>query len=130
MSAQWLKMIGTTENPCPESWNRGHTDFVRKPRRVRPGDHMVLYAVGGAKRVFAVAQVTSEPYPSGEKRWPFRVNISYEVNLPVSSGVHIDQVSTSKRDLRRSVRRASYIKLYPEEFERAAAKLQHSLRDG
>ena len=122
-------MIGTTENPCPESWTHGHVDFVRKPRRVRPGDHMVLYAVGGAKRVFAIAEVMSEPYASGEIRWPFRVNVSYPVNLPVSSGVHIDQVSTPKRDLRRSIRRASYIELHPEEYQRAATRLQQAVRE-
>jgi hypothetical protein len=90
---------------------------------------MILYAVGGAKSVFAIAQVTSEPYASGEKRWPFRVNVTYPVNLPVSSGVHIDQVSTPKRNLRRSVRRASYIELHPEEYERAATRLQQAARE-
>jgi len=127
MSAFWLKMIGTSESPCPESYTRDYADFARKPRHIHPGDHMVLYAVGGSKRVFALAQVTSEIYGSGRERWPYRVDISYKVNLPVSCGVHIDEVSTPERDLRRSIRRASYIELRPEEYEQVATKLQEAL---
>ena len=89
---------------------------------------MILYAVGGANRVFAIVEVTSEPYPSRNSRWPFRVNVEYLVNLPVPSGVHIDQVRTSKRDLRRSVRRQSYIELRPKEYERAVARLEEAAR--
>jgi len=42
MSASWLKMIGTTESPCPESYTRSYTDFARRPRRIRSGDRMAL----------------------------------------------------------------------------------------
>jgi len=49
------------------------------------------------------------------------------VNLPVSCGVHIDEVSTPERDLRRSIRRASYIEPRPDEYEQAATKLQEAL---
>jgi hypothetical protein len=52
------------------------------------------------------------------------VDIRYLVNVPASAGVHIDEVSTSERDLLRSLMRASYIELSPEEYERAAAKLR------
>jgi hypothetical protein len=91
---------------------------------------MVLYAVGGSKRVFAAAQVTSEVYDSGQKRWPYRVDIRYMVNVPVSSGVHIEKVSSPERDLLRSVRRASYFELRPEEYERAATKLRAASKSG
>ena len=45
MSA-WLKMIGTTESPCPDVYELGYADFAREPRDVHVGDELVLYAVG------------------------------------------------------------------------------------
>lgn len=133
MSAYWLKMIGSTENPCPEPYTRGYADFSRRPRHVHTGDHMILYAVGGRRRVFAIAEVTSEVYNAGGNpdengRWPYRVNIKYLVNMPASEGVHINEVSTPRRDLLRSVGRQSYISLSQEEYERAAAKLREASR--
>jgi hypothetical protein len=129
MSAFWLKMIGSTENPCPEPYTRSYADFSRRPRHIHSGDYMILYAVGGRKRVFAIAEVTSEVYNAGgnpdEKgRWPYRVNIKYLVNMPASEGVHINQVSTPERDLLRSVGRQSCISLSSEEYEQAATKLK------
>jgi hypothetical protein len=127
MSECWLKMIGTTEGPCPEHYTVTYADFARRPRRIRPGDRMVLYAVGRRKQVFALAQVTSEVYASGWERWPYRLDINYSLNLPVSSGVNIEQVNTSKRDLLRPIRRqASYFELDPDEYERAARKLREA----
>jgi hypothetical protein len=124
MSNAWLKLIGTAERPCPEAWKQSHASSRRRPSGIHAGDHMVLYAVGRAKRVFALAGVTSEPYDSGDKEWPYRIDITYLVHLPTSQGVHIDQVSTAKRNLIRSLRQASYIRLFPEEYERAASKLR------
>jgi len=126
MSTLWLKMIGTSDKPCPDSYDRDHVDFgpTKRPARMRPGDLLVLYAVGGAQRVFALATVTSEPYTTGHDRWAHRVNIAYEVNLPVSSGVHITEVSTPRRDLRQSVQRQSHLELDAEEYERAASRLR------
>jgi hypothetical protein len=123
MSAFWLKMIGMAEEPCPENYERDYVDYARRPRRVKVGDQMVLYAVGGSKRVFALAEVTSPMYSNGRKRFPYRTNISYSLNLPSSAGVHIDEVSTEARELARSIPRASCIKLSPEEYERAKSKL-------
>ena len=88
------------------------------------GDHMVLYAVGGTKRVFAAVEVTSEPYATGDKEWPYRVDIKYLVHLSRAQGVHLSEVNTPKRDLIRSIRRASYVELRPEEYERATTKLR------
>ncbi len=123
MSGHWLKMIGTSEGPLPKYESR-FVGLAKKPRHMEPGDPMVLYAVGGEKKVFALAQVASEVYEVGNGRWPYRVDIEYEDNLPASSGVSIDEVSTSARDLRLSVRQNSYIELSPEEYERAATKLR------
>jgi hypothetical protein len=90
---------------------------------------MILYAVGGRKRVFAIAEVTSEVYNAGGNpdengRWPYRVDIKYLVNMPASEGVHINEVSTPERDLLRSVGQQSYISLSSEEYEQATAKLK------
>ncbi len=126
MSSSWLELIGTAERPCPEFWKQGYASSRKRPSGIHVGDRMVLYAVGGAKRVFAIAEVTSEAYDSGDKEWPYRVDITYLVHLPTSQGVHIDQVSTEKRNLIRSLRRASYIQLSPEEYERASAKLRRA----
>ena len=126
MSGLWLKMVGSTDSPCPESYERDHVDFVRKPISFRSGDDMVFYAAGGTQRVFAIARAIGEPYDSRDRRWPYRMNVKYILNLPLSSGVHIDELSTPRRNLRRSVRRASYIRLDPEEYERAAKKLQQA----
>ena len=52
MSRSWLKLIGTTERPCPECYESCHADSRRRMHRIRPGDRMVLYAVGRGKRVF------------------------------------------------------------------------------
>ena len=45
-------------------------------------------------------------------------------DLPVSSGVHITEVSTPRRDLRQSVQRQSHLELDAEEYERAASRLR------
>lgn len=126
MSA-FLKLIGSAEHPCPEPYVKNYVDFSRNPRQVQPGDHLVLYAAGGRKRVFAIAEVMSGVYDAGsdyDGRWPYRVDIHYLMSVPVSEGVHINEVSTSERDLLRSVRRQSYLKLSPEEYERAAVRLR------
>jgi len=126
MSA-FLKLIGSADNPCPEPYEKSYVDFSRNPRQVNPGDHLVLYAAGGRKRVFALAEVLSGVYDAGsdyDGRWPYRVDVRYLVNVPASKGVHINEVSTPARDLLRSVGRQSYIRLSPEEYERAAVRLQ------
>jgi hypothetical protein len=91
------------------------------------GDHLVLYAAGGRKRISALAEVVSGVYDAGsdfDGRWPYRVDVRYLVNVPAREGVHINEVSTPARDLLRSVGRQSYIRLSPEEYQKAASKLQ------
>lgn len=123
----FLKLIGSAENPCPEPYSQSFVDFSRRPRQIRRGDHLVLYAAGGRKRVFALAEVTSEVYEGGtDRRWPHRMDISYLVNLPPSVGVPIDEISTDERDLVRSLMRQSYLRLSGEEYRRAALKLRRA----
>lgn len=78
--------------------------------------------------MFALAEATSEVYDGGNmERFPYRVDIKYLVNLPVSNGIHIDEISTAERDLARSLLRASYIELRSVEYERAATKLREAV---
>lgn len=123
----FLKLIGSAKNPCPEPYSHSFVDFSRRPLQIRKGDHLVLYAAGVRKRVFALAEVTSEVYEADlDGRWPHRMDISYVVNLPPSLGVHIDEISTEERDLVRSLKRQSYLRLTEEEYKRAALKLRRA----
>src|SRR4051812_33497019 len=77
----WLKAVGHARGPLPAAWladERWHTRLTRTgfPRRPRivPGDRLILYA-SVWKRVFGVAEVTSEVRPSGHERWPFEVEM-------------------------------------------------------
>jgi hypothetical protein len=127
MSA-FLKLIGDARNPCPEPYSWSFVDFSRRPRQIERGDHLVLYAAGGRQTVFAIAEVTSDVYAADydPRRWPHRMDISYSVNLPPALGVHINEVSTEKRNLLRSLMRQSYIRLTAEEYEQAATKLRRA----
>ena len=126
MGKYWLKLIGTRERPCRDTYeypfvtSRGK----KRMRRIHPGDRMVLYAVGRGHRVFALAEVTSEAYGSGNPDWPHKVDIDYELRLPVSEGVPLDELITSERDLLRSLRQQAYIELLAEEYERIATRLR------
>lgn len=119
----FLKTIGSGKNPCPEPYIKPYADFSHYPRQVKPGDHLVLYAAGGRKCVFAIAEVASEVKASEFKDWPYRVDINYLVRLHPANGVPIDEVSID-RDLARSIGQHTYIILRPEEYERAKAKLE------
>jgi alpha-D-ribose 1-methylphosphonate 5-phosphate C-P lyase len=123
----FLKIIGSGLNPCPEPYEKLYADFspTRRPRQIHEGDHLILYAAGGRKCVFAVARVTSEVKASDYPDWPYRLDIEYLVNVSPADGVLIDQVSI-ERDLGKLVRRQSYIRLTMEEYNRAASLLEEA----
>jgi hypothetical protein len=123
----FLKIIGSGNDPCPEPYEKPYADFSprRRPRQIHEGDHLILYAAGGRKRVFAVARVTSELKVSDFPDWPHRLDIEYLVNVSPSDGVPIDAVSV-ERDLGKLVRRQSYVRLTMEEYNRAAALLEEA----
>ena len=128
----WLKLIGNHDRECPMDYAFTH-DYVhfrkRRPRSIRPGDRMVLYAVGGSKRVFALAEVTSEVKCSGQADWPFQVDIEYSVRLLVPSGVLITELDVpGGRNLLDAIRRRSYLRLTPQEYARAESKLIEAAR--
>jgi hypothetical protein len=123
----FLKVIGSGLSPCPEPYEEPYADFSpnRRPRQIQKGDHLILYAAGGRKRVFAVARVTSDLKVSDYPEWPHRLDIEYLVNVSPRDGVPVDKVST-ERDLSKSVQRQSYLRLTQEEYDRAAALLKEA----
>lgn len=124
MGALWLKPIGDSKNPWRTPYERDHVDFATRPA-VRRGDQMVLYAIGGLKRVFALVEVTTDVGESGRTRWRYRVGIRYvdDVNLRPSAGVPIDKIS-SRKLIGQIQHGSSCIALRPEEYERAAVELR------
>jgi hypothetical protein len=132
----WLKLIGSVTEPITGypyygKYDSGIVGFrkTRKPS-VGLGDHLFLYAPGGSKRIFALAEVTSAPEyysaydPQEEGSTFWIVNVRYLIKLAVDSGIHIDEITTPRRKLLKSIQRQSHIELFPEESELAYNKLQ------
>jgi hypothetical protein len=123
----WLKMIGTWDDPWPEQrpYDLKHIGFRgKRPTGVRPGDRMILYAVGW-KRIFAVADVTSGWKHNDEDGWPYCVDIRspLEISLAPSAGVNGTDVSA---DLPDRVRRRSHTRLSQQEFDLAERRLREA----
>ena len=141
MMQTWLKLIGSVKKPLthPEYKGRWEEKYIgfRKTRKpsIRSGDHLFLYAPGGTKSIFALAEATSDPEindqynPDEEGSCYWNVNIQYLLNLPVDSGIHIDEITTKQRSLSKSIQRQSHIKLSSEESELALNKLQEKAKD-
>ena len=132
----WLKLIGSVKEPITGypyygKYDTGIVGF-RKNRKpsVRLGDSLFLYAPGGSKRIFALAEVTSDPEydaaydPQEEGSTFWIVKVRYVISLAVESGIHIDEITTHRRNLLKSIQRQSHIELLPEESELAYSKLQ------
>jgi hypothetical protein len=94
------------------------------------GDHLLLYAPGGSRSIFALAEAVSDPehydeykpQEEGSCRW--KINIRYLINLHVSDGIDLDDINTGRRDLMVSIQRQSHIRLFPEEYQIAFSRLQ------
>jgi hypothetical protein len=134
--AIWLKLVGSgkvpiTEHPFYGIYSGEEVGF-RKTRTpsIRAGDQLFLYAPGGSKRIFALAEATTDPQydnsydPQREGSCFWVVKLRFLINLPVNSGIHIDEITTSQRNLSKSIQRQSHIRLLPEEGELAFSKLQ------
>jgi hypothetical protein len=123
----WLKAIGAQGDPADEMWwnQRGRDqwiDFPYRPKSVRPGDLMVIYAAGTGKLV-GVARAISDWYEGGnQKRWPYRMNVELLARLPVSQGVDLNSVA-SDRELGKSIRQKSHVRLKDTEAESALSAL-------
>jgi hypothetical protein len=123
--AVWLKAIGAQGWPVEEVWwdERGrasHIDFPYRPRSIRPGDLLVIYAAGTG-RVVGILEVVSTWYAGGENpRWPYRMNTVVRAATVVSDGVPLDSLS-AERALGKSIRQKSHVRLSEDEAERAIA---------
>lgn len=136
----WLKLIGSSDKPITEHPFYGNfkEDYIgfRKARMpgIRMGDHLFLYAPGGSRSIFALAEAAANPEndsnynpkEDGSCRW--KLHIRYLINLPVASGILIDEVSSEQRKLTKSICQQSHIKLSPEEYKLAYSKLQAQAR--
>ena len=132
----WLKLIGSFDKPITEPplngrWDKDYVGFrkTRKPG-IRKGDHLFLYAPGGSRSIFALAEAITDPEhdtnynPSehGSCRW--NVRVKYLINVSVACGVSIQEISLPSRNLTHSVRQQSHIKLSLDEYRNARNKLQ------
>ena len=132
----WLKLIGCSKKPITGEpycgcYKLKYVGFRKESKPgIRTGDYLFLYAAGGSKQIFALAEAINEPKRNdnynpdeqGSCRW--NLNVEYLINLPVDSGIHIDEISTEQRDLTASIQRQSHISLHPEESSLAFSKLQ------
>lgn len=97
--ACFLKMIGASDLPLPNDPFVARPELrtqVRFPRdqfpaEMKAGDELLYYAVGGYKKVFAVARLEAAPQrdvPVGDsnifKRWPHAA--------PITLGPHLEYV--------------------------------------
>ncbi len=132
----WLKLIGCSKRPITGHpfygrYEENHLGFRKESQPgIRMGDHLFLYAPGGSRRIFALAEAINDPelescynpQEEGSCRW--KIDVRYLINLEVGSGIHIDEINTGRRDLKASIQRQSHIRLFPEEYQMAFRKLQ------
>lgn len=99
--------------------------FTRPPRSIERG-HGIVYYAALTGLVFAAGRVTSYPYKLEEEwtpDWPWRVDVSIEVFEEfIHNGVRLGELNVEDRDLRRSIRQKSHIRLSDAEYA-AAVKL-------
>jgi uncharacterized protein (DUF433 family) len=127
----FLKVIGSANDPWVGFYDKKYVDFSRRPNEIQPDDFLILYAAGGLKRVFAVAQVKGPVYQAEidvHPRWPYRMDIEYLVNVPATEGVHIYELMAG-RNLINVIKANSYFKLRAEEYEQALDKLKGALEE-
>ena len=125
----FLKVIGSAGDPWVGLYDKKYVDFSRRPNEIQSDDFLILYAAGGLKRVFAVAQAKGPFYLAQvdfHPRWPHRVDVDYLVNLPATEGVHINEVM-SRRNLINVIKANPYFRLYADEYELALGKLKEKL---
>lgn len=126
----WVKSVGSAKTPIVGTYDKDHVGFRKRGKpRIRLGDHLFLYAPGGSKRIFALAEALDDPEhdpqynPNQEGSCPWKLRIRYlRGPLPVSSGVFIGEVLSRYPDATMSLRQASHIELRDEEERRLAYK--------
>ena len=130
----WLKAFGVPGHPVEDDWKSHKGGLLTRaatfPRNsgVRPGDRLVYYTVGLGV-VFAVYEAISLPYqedPSDDWGWHVKVKPIIELDF-VHDGVPLDDRNVNGRDLRRSIRQHSAIRLAEVEGKAALAEIGRRL---
>jgi hypothetical protein len=127
-SAVWLKSIGAVGWPADEVWwqdDRSRDECIRfpyRPRSIRPGDLMVIYASGTGK-IVGVVRAKDEWYHEGaEERWPYRIDTEIVVARPISEGILLESIS-DEREITKSIRQKSHVRLSDREATTALEAL-------
>jgi len=122
----WLKTIGAQDARSAEIWwderNRDDgVDFPYRPKGIRRGDLLVVYASGTGK-VVGVMEVTGDTWYKANRhpRWPYRLDTTIPKARAISEGEPLDSLS-DERQIGKSIRQKSHIRLSDTESARALA---------
>ena len=126
----WLKAVGAQGWPIDEVWWNAEdhvhvVDFPYRPKSIKPGDLLVLYAAGTGTLV-GIVKVTGTYYRADRHdRWPWAVDTKILVAKPLSKGIPLNALST-ERPIGKSIRQKSHVRL--SKGESAAATDAFGLR--
>jgi hypothetical protein len=133
--AYWLKALGTSTDRMTRYWVRDSPEDLRNigfPRNpsVRVGDPLVYYASGYGKVVGLVEVFMPPSLDNREAPWSYRCDVRPRIAIAdIERGVELDELNVpGERDLRKSIRQQSHIRLSAEEYDRAFAALRAGLR--
>lgn len=121
--AVWLKAIGATGWPAEEIWVDASSpdqgiNFPYRPRSIKPGDLLVIYATGTGK-IVGVLRTKGDWYHEGsEERWPYRIDTEVVTARPLSEGVPLETIS-DEREITKSIRQKSHVRLSDAEAANA-----------
>jgi hypothetical protein len=132
MRSYWLKVVGMGESgkPIEDNWKTHRrllersVMFPKRPRRIKAGDTIVLYAAGW-RVIFAAGEATTIPYspPSVDPKYPWLVDVVWEEDstLPfVHHGIPLAALGVDGK----SVRQQSHISLTEEQYRAAIRSLR------
>jgi hypothetical protein len=125
----WVKSLGTSTDRVPSaglasiSWITDDIGFPVDPA-VRPGDRLVLYASGHGV-IFGVVEVNLPPSLDNRARpWSYRVPVRPRLVLDeLDRCPELAVVSDGSRDVRKSIRQQSHIRISEAEYLAATQAL-------
>jgi len=126
----WLKSLGTHKARIPTTglasieWITDDIGFPVDPS-VRPGDRLVLYA-SGYGQIFGVVEVNLPPSLDIQAEpWSYRVPVRARIVIDdLERAPQLEALNAGSRDVRRSIRQQSHIRLAAEEYDAAVEALQ------
>lgn len=126
----WLKSLGTHKERIPTTglasieWITDDIGFPVDPN-VRPGDRLVLYA-SGFGQIFGVVEVNLPPsLDNRAEPWSYRVPVRARIVIDdLERAPRLETLNAGSRDVRRSIRQQSHIRLAAEEYDAAVEALQ------